>query len=577
MKYLPALLALFFITSTSKSQTRPPSNRPIIFDDFNYSCERNCPSNALRGRNDWYDLDGNVTRTSTRAWYTSNFNDSPDYETDTSSVVSAGSRAKINLYSNFTTRWSPPTPGDTSYAPPVLLLGMGATNGTWVSRIYLDDLPNGDSAFSATQGMMLKSDYWDSNPDGSHARWFEINHEWQNFFQYIYYPSYVPYSIGYKNPNDANYTHLWNMIVNGSILDDFEVTGNLATGGTTMSAPGSSSPLSCDHSQNSVYLGVIQDAVTCMSKFIGSNPYNFVDLMIQKTDTQIKWSAVAWNWQSGWNGADYYYMERILPTNNYPSLPMYYHAISSGTAERSWDNVKTRYNVQDTISYETEWFYYTPSTNLSVWDVANDVWWMQSNNKTRINTNGINTERTPSNNESLTVHSINNGVYRMFAQTDREPAGAIKINWSIYTPMTGGGWKKIGWSYDSGFVYDWNKSAPNDKICVTISNYYGNENSNTMCYPDFEMISQESTNSEDIDPNTIIVMRNINNNTIRINTSNHVDIKFDVFDITGRNVYSINQDVNGLLDLRLPSFGYGVYLVRAKSIGYEKTMSILIR
>ena len=363
--YLTVFVLLSGLGTRSHAQTRP--NHPIIFDDFDYRNEQ-----ELFAANPWTNLDG-LVHLREQAWYKGNWDQLEFAETAHFSFATEGS-LRLQTDEGHFYKW------ESGYLPPFLVSGFVNRTGTWAARLRLDDISLGKvtntpltlSFWTHSTNVVCTKDPRRGECGGPESRWSEFNHEWNNSFDDDY-PQYL---------------------ANGGVIDGEDKN----TSAFRMRDPirRLNRDLSCRLFRSDVGES-IEDPSACMKWFISNNRSDrYADLLITYDNETLVFEAAAWREVDTSEIGDDYVIEGIRMREEIPigrrAQFMATRFTLLGRTKETCESMNlfapSCWKQDRSIGFSIDWFFYSPSTQISLMDVVDNVNWLRSKNRNRVNTTG---------------------------------------------------------------------------------------------------------------------------------------------------------------------------------------------
>ena len=389
------LILLFTLNGAALSQL--PSEG-IIFDDFSYedagwcsevnggcldSLTNSPPEGSLFGKNIWHTSTTGSTDTS-RAWYhylwqEHDIDDSsnPSYTTTSFEIDSSSSSSNYHLV----IKADQGTHEDNTARQ--IISGFTARRGTWAARVNFGDLEPADTA-NLIQAFWTQSIAQGQASDNL-FRWNEIDFEWNNRF----------------NGANQKYPYLFTGHTTGDVDGTRVITPEplYSPAWPHIDPDSSGSPNNDDWScrflwNNNYSTSRLLSGSECSDILLQETVHGYtptgdpsIILFLQVTDTYLEYEIASY----GWGGTIVAESQR---SNRIPNLPMaslfsQYIKLDTGS-----DPPLTASEITEEERFSIDWFYYSPSTNIGINDVARHVNFLRTTVGTpRINTTDIELER----------------------------------------------------------------------------------------------------------------------------------------------------------------------------------------
>ncbi|MCY3594663.1 MAG: T9SS type A sorting domain-containing protein [Bacteroidetes bacterium] len=390
-----ALILLLIQNENALSQLPPEG---VIFDDFSYEntdwcsevdggCQGN-PGNSpvegsVFGRNIWHTSTTGSTD-SFRAWYhylwqehdIENF--STSYGTTSFGIDSLSS--STNNYLVIKADSGGTHADDTARQ---IISGFTARRGTWAARVNFGDLEPPDSS-NLIQGFWTHSIAL-GQASNNLFRWNEIDFEWNNRF----------------NGTDQKYPYLFTGHTSGDVRGSLKIIPEplYSPAWPHLHPDSSGSPTEGDWScrfiwDNDYNTSKLLSGSECSDILLQKTVHGYtptldpsIILFLQVTDTYVEYEIASY----GWDGTIVAESQR---SNRIPNLPM--ASLFSQYIKRytSSDGTKMASKITEDEEFSIDWFYYSPSTNIGINNVAQHVNFLRTTVGTpRINTTDIELER----------------------------------------------------------------------------------------------------------------------------------------------------------------------------------------
>lgn len=384
--FLPLVAALLTTTAPAQHRTALPDYH-VIFDDFDYAAPGypdTMGAGMLFGENAWRDRNGDDGYTG-YAWYYYNWrwqnegktvHPSARFAVDTRPPYSVRLIASEGYTREFLLK---------NEVPMQFQSGFVHEQGTWVVGARFADL---EAIPYFTQAFWVISPMATSERHGVRS-WSELNFEWQNWFSVLSQPGTHAWNTdlsddvwaaedewverrGYEGavfPNgQVPSPHRRTYMANGVRMYDLE-KGVFNTGETAGGLPLRNTRLpgaktfTCYQSIDGRLID-ITDPVACMDFILidgAGNANPWVTLLIQYDSRRARYALLAPS-----QGAGYVFMESSVLLNR-RSLPL---LVNLGMHT---PNEVIALSEGEEVTFEIDWFYFSPSTDLDPQDVLDDV------------------------------------------------------------------------------------------------------------------------------------------------------------------------------------------------------------
>ncbi len=384
----------------------------VIFDDFRYQSTGypDPPGETnLFGGNPWVNRSGEAGYTG-NAWYYYNWrwqeNEGRIHPDGNISLNKAWPYSvKLSAIDGYTRDTSV-----RSNVPVQMESGFTFDKGTWAINVKLADL---ESIRYFTQAFWIISPLATTPEFGNIRSWVEFNHEWQNWFSVNYAPRTNNGSIdlltddiwaanndwvirqGYTGsvfesealPSSSHRTYMANGLRmyerNALSLETGETAGGVSMRNPLLPA---ADAFSCYRSTKGI-ITHIDDPATCMGALkqdLNGDVIPWVQLMIRYDGEEVVYSALASTASVGFT-----YMESRA-TLNQTALPL---KVNLGMHT---PNSEIALLPGEETTMEIDWFYYSPNTELTPWNVQDDVTTFRAQDWSRVNLESIPLHPPPS-------------------------------------------------------------------------------------------------------------------------------------------------------------------------------------
>ena len=403
-----ALLLFLGVFSAATAAAQDASAIPpyqVVFDDFDYDATGYPDTlgigiSKLFGKNGWLDRNGEAAYTG-HAWYYFNWRWQNEGKT-----IHPSARFEINTHAPYSIRLTASEGYTRVFFPrdrvPIQIQsGFAHEHGTWMLSTRFDDL---EAIPYFTQAFWLISPMATSPERSGVETWGEFNFEWQNWFAVLAQPGTNAWNTdlsddawapsnkwverqGYTGtvfpdgriPSPQRRTYMANGMrmydtVRG-VLDTGETAGGIPLRNTRLS---DAEPFSCYTSVQGVVVD-IDDPVACMGFVLRdlegkANPW--VHLMIQYDGRVARYALLALT-----GSEDHVYRESRVILNR-RSLPL------TANLGMHTPNDLIVLGEGEGATFEMDWFYYSPVTDLDPWDVLADVKAFRERDWSRVNLDG---------------------------------------------------------------------------------------------------------------------------------------------------------------------------------------------
>lgn len=550
--YFVGLVFYSGIGAVAQTQTRP--NYPIIFDDFDYHDEQ-----ELFGANPWTNLDGFI-HLREQAWYKGNWDQLEFAGTAHFDFATKGS-VRLQTDKGHFYKW------ESGYLPPVLVSGFSNRTGTWAARLRLDDISLGKvtdspltlSFWTHSTNVVCTKDPRRGECGLAESRWSEFNHEWNNSFDYLY-PQFLS---------------------NGGVIDGEDTN----TGAFRMRDPIKSfnRDLSCRLFRSDIGES-IEDASACMKWFISNDRSDrYADLLISYDSETLVFEAAAWRVL---DMSDFGIADVLEGIRMKEEIPIGRAAQSMATRftllGRTRDSCESMnlfavscWKQDRSIGFSIDWFFYSPSTQVELMDVVDNINWLRANNRNRVNTTGQ-ILTAPPQAFQLSVELLNpltNSVPEWTVVPIQRATKyyTLKVSWRYRSRvMKDGPWTAWSQPEVGGFTY----SPPvkyearyQVEVSALVSDWYDESNRIRIsgCMTDFGNRVGECDVVSDLDVLAENYPEPFNNGTsIRFELPESSLVKLTIYDILGRYVTTLADDYrrNGTYTVHwdATSAASGIYL-----------------